>query len=277
MKTEVYYFTGTGNTLAAAKILAGLTGGDLIPIAYLKGRPSVLSDAEAVGVCYPVYYAGLPAIVCDFLEKLEFDGRPYFFAAATFGGSAGSSFAMIRKIMQEKGKEVDACFGIHMPQNAFKKPWEKQDKVIEQAAVRTERAALAVLRRKKGTHHANVPLEMLMKPMNGPVRRASRKAVAGYAGERNEGDFNDMIRLSDKSFEATAACSACGLCEQVCPARNIRLSGGRPEWAHRCENCLACAHWCPEQAIRGGVIGPYYYRHPDLKVTDMQAQRDGYV
>ncbi len=277
MRTEIYYFTGTGNTLAAARKLAAVTGGALIPIAPFKDEPFVYSGAEAVGVVYPVYYAGPPAIVCEFLEKLKFEGRPYLFAAATFGGSAGRSFTMIREIMRGKGMEMDACFGIHMPQNAFKKPWERQDKLTAQAEKRAQKVAEAVLRRKKGTHHANALLEMMMKPMNGPVRKASRKAVAEFAGESGELEFNDLIRLSDKNFEATEECSVCGLCEKVCPTCNIQMQGGRPVWLHRCENCLACAHWCPERAIRGGVIGAYYYRHPDLKTEDMRLQRDGRV
>ena len=114
-----------------------------------------------------------------------------------------------------------------------------------------------------------------MKAFNKSIRRASRKAVAGFANASAGLDFDKLIRLSDRSFEATDACTGCGLCEKVCPAGNIETAGGRPVWRHRCENCLACAHWCPERAIRGGVINEYYYRHPGLTLKDMEAQRGG--
>jgi len=51
----------------------------------------------------------------------------------------------------------------------------------------------------------------------------------------------------------------------------------RPVWQHRCEYCCACLHFCPVEAIQRNVMqgtkGRGRYRHPDLKVADMQAQR----
>ncbi len=275
METEIYYFTGTGNTLAAAKILAERTGGKLIPIASLKDEPSVVSEADAVGVLYPVYYVGPPAIVKEFFGKLEPGRGAYVFAAATFGGSAGLSFKILKETARENGYEIDACFGIHMPQNAFKKPFEKPDKVLARAEKRTEAAAQAFLKRKKGVMSDSLPLELMMKAFNKSIRKASKKAIAGYAEKPEEMEFDALIRLADGSFEATDACNGCGLCAKICPAGNIELRGDRPAWLGRCENCLACAHWCPQKAIRGGVVGEYYYRHPDLKRADMETQKSG--
>lgn len=275
LETEIYYFTGTGNTLAAAKILAEKTGGKLIPIASLMGLPSVKNRADAAGVVYPVYYAGPPAVVKEFLAKIKPEGDPYMFAVATFGGSAGLSFKILKETAWKNGFELDACFGIHMPQNAFKKPFEKPDKVLARAGKRAEAAAQAVLKRKTGVFADSAPLELMMKAFNKPIRNASQKAIAGFAGKPAGMEFDALIRLSDNSFEATDACSACGLCAKVCPAGNIEMRGGRPVWHGRCENCLACAHWCPRRAIHGGVVNEYCYRHPDLTLKDMEAQRSG--
>ncbi len=273
MKTEIYYFTGTGNTLAAAKALAERTEGRLIPMASFLRERAVQSDAEIIGIVYPVYYAGLPAIVGEFAEKLVPEGRPYIFAAATFGGAAGLSFSMLKAKMEKRGLDLDACFGIHMPQNAFKKPYEKPQKVLQQASGRLKKISEMIMRKEKGRHHANFLLESVMIPFNHAVRNASRKAVAGFAGAPSTLEFDALIRLSDTSYTVEQTCDGCGTCAMVCPASNIEIQERHPVWKHRCENCLACARWCPQNAIGGGVISGYTYLHPDLKLSDMKTQK----
>ena len=55
------------------------------------------------------------------------------------------------------------------------------------------------------------------------------------------------------------------------------MENGRPVWQHQCELCCACLHFCPVEAIQLGMMqgtkGRGRYRHPDLKIDDMKAQR----
>jgi flavodoxin len=54
MSTELYYFTGTGNSLAVARDIARKTDGRLISIPSLMDQESVESDADVLGiVCRP--------------------------------------------------------------------------------------------------------------------------------------------------------------------------------------------------------------------------------
>src|SRR5690554_2082546 len=52
MKTVIYYFTGTGNSLAAArKVAAALGETELVPIASLAITPGTITpDADRVGI-----------------------------------------------------------------------------------------------------------------------------------------------------------------------------------------------------------------------------------
>ena len=60
MKTIIYYFTGTGNSLAAAKqIGAALNECELVSIASLKDTPRIHPEAERVGIVFPLYFSGL--------------------------------------------------------------------------------------------------------------------------------------------------------------------------------------------------------------------------
>ncbi len=65
MKTIIYYFTGTGNSLAVAKKIAAVLGDcDLVPIASLQSTTADITPAaDRVGIVNPVYFAGLPVMV----------------------------------------------------------------------------------------------------------------------------------------------------------------------------------------------------------------------
>lgn len=55
MKAEVYYFTGTGNSLVVAKDIAREIEGELISISSVIGRESIKTDANVIGIVFPVY------------------------------------------------------------------------------------------------------------------------------------------------------------------------------------------------------------------------------
>jgi len=79
MKNVIYYFTGTGNSLAVAKKIAAALGEcELVPIASLRDTPAIAPDAERVGIVCPVYFLGLPLMVAEFAGPVRpFKRRVY--------------------------------------------------------------------------------------------------------------------------------------------------------------------------------------------------------
>ena len=66
---KIYYFTGTGNSLQIAEDLSGELGESSInKIAEYSGD---LIEADTLGIIFPIYFWGLPLIVCEFLKKLN--------------------------------------------------------------------------------------------------------------------------------------------------------------------------------------------------------------
>lgn len=268
MNTQIYYFSGTGNSLYIAKELAKKTEGVLIPVSSVTGSESIRSEADAIGIVFPVYYNELPVIIKKFAQKIEVNGK-YVFAVCNYGGAAGKSLIALKRIFDDRGVMLSAGFGVHMPQNAFHKPWEKKEKVYTQAAARIDFISTKVNLRSKGMYYTNIPLEIMMRLMHPVIRLACIKDFSKRTGISGDMPLDQLVYRLDSSFAAGEACTGCGTCERVCPVGNIRLEKGRPVWLGSCENCLACYNWCPSKAITGGVSKDYLYRNRDIKANEI--------
>ena len=121
MKTIIYYFTGTGNSLAVAKKICGSLGDcELVPVVSMAGtQGEVIPPADRVGIVCPVYFLGLPTIVARFAEKLDLSRSGYTFAVVTLGGSGGASaLRQLDGILKERsGRGLDVGFMVQMPGN----------------------------------------------------------------------------------------------------------------------------------------------------------------
>ena len=276
MKHVIYYFSGTGNTLFVARDIAEGLGAPLIPIASLVDDTVVNVDSEVTGIVYPVYYGELPVIVREFAEKLvNLDGK-YVFAVCTFGGSAGDSLRILRKIIRSRGGELSATYGIHMPQNAFYKFWEKHEPLYRNWRQKKLNTVIGNTNAgKTGNFFKNILFDIIFKGIQAYVKPKYKQSFIKLSGASSDLRVEELIRLNDTSFSITDRCNGCGVCAKVCPVNNIIMVGDKPTWQHRCENCIACYNFCPEKAIRNGIASEgYYYRHPDIKVKDMIIRDD---
>ena len=276
MKTPiVYYFTGTGNSLTVAKMVAERLAGELIPIASVIDRGKIEPDADVIGIVFPVYYTDLPNIVRRFAERLDNTEGKYTFGIATYGGAAGDSLKTLDRILRSRGKALSAGFGVHMPQNAFRKPWESKNRIHKRAEERIGFVVRSIEAGKKGMFYTNVPLQMMLTPFQRYLQCRTVRYLEEVSNTPSPSGLKveDLIPSSDRSFAVSEQCNGCGTCARVCPVNNIALVDGKPVWQNRCENCLACFNWCPTNAIHGGIVtSGYRYRHPDVTMQDMAGQ-----
>ena len=145
MKTTIYYFTGTGNSLAAAKKIAMVLGDcELVPIVSLeKTTGAVVPRTERVGIVCPVYDSGVPVIVRDFAERLDLSGIRYTFAVVTLGRIGISALHQINGILKRNCRvTLNAAFAVPMPGNfpPVTRPPEGEDikKILINADVRLQ-------------------------------------------------------------------------------------------------------------------------------------------
>lgn len=260
MKSVIYYFSATGNSLVVARDLSeGLGGAEVLPMtrALKYGQDD---SYDIIGIVFPVYMFGLPLIVANFLKAMKTKKEAYVFAVATLGGLPGRALTLTKKILEERGIKLSAGFSVRMPGNytplyeAMSK--EEQEKEFTLEKSRVKEIAAFVHARKKGVIEEKpfLPNFLLYKLL--------------YKGGSR------MIPFSDRDFWFTDACVKCGICKSVCPVANIELKDGQPVWLHHCQHCMACLQWCPVSAIqyKKSTIGRKRYHHPAICVEDIMEQ-----
>lgn len=113
----IYFFTGTGNSLAVARELAGRIKASLVPVTSTFQQERVETDAEVIGFVFPIYDFGAPRIVEALVGKLSSFDSKYVFAVRTYGIGAGRSMVRFAKTVETHGGALSGGFGVAMPHN----------------------------------------------------------------------------------------------------------------------------------------------------------------
>lgn len=126
MSTEIYYFSGTGNSFYVAKELQKrIPDAKLVPIVSILNNDVIKTNGKSVGIIFPVHALTIPIAVKRFLKKADMSSAEYIFAVATRLGIIFSDFDKIDKILKKKNKRLDSHFILTMYSNDTK---EKQYK-----------------------------------------------------------------------------------------------------------------------------------------------------
>jgi len=71
MSTEIYYFSGKGNSLYVARELQKrISDSSLISIVSLLPKDVIQTNGKSVGLVFPVHALTIPIAVKQFLKKL---------------------------------------------------------------------------------------------------------------------------------------------------------------------------------------------------------------
>ena len=249
----IFYFSGCGNSRHVAETIAAGLNDTLvfIPEAAREGRYEyTLAEGESLGFVFPVYSWAPPKLVMDFVEKLNISKPSYLYFACTMGDECGLTEKIFRRVIEQKGWSLNACFSLQMPETYIGMPGFKLD-TDEKAKRKIETADKAM---------------QAFIPRLKNKERFSKMTVGSLAWAKshlvNPG-FN-RFATNDTKYRVTEACIHCGKCVDACPLKNVTLEDGSPKWNGHCTMCMSCYHHCPVNAIQYGKAtvgkGQYYFK-----------------
>lgn len=254
MSSKIYYFSGTGNSLAVSrKLQEQLTEqSSITSLSIFANEKHIAVDTNILGLVFPVYFETIPDVVKSFVKKLQFTTNTFIFAIATCNAVPGHSLFTLNKILHTKGKELSLGFAIDMPGNALitapeiaiERLKNSQTKIIEMAHCINNHGAKKI----EGDNSLKCHIESFF---------------MGILGKK--------FFVASNLFSSISKCTGCGTCEKVCPIRNIKMVNKKPSWGKHCTRCVACFHWCPQKAV---VVSKIFtkrnqYHHPDVSIKDM--------
>ena len=253
MKTIIYWFSGTGNSLAAAKALANRCGdAELVPMAKAIQNPP--PSAGLIGLVFPVYSFGPPALVARFVKILNALPDSYIFSVVTYAGNKGGTLSILDGLLKKRGLDLAAGWGVKMPENypllgGAPAP-ERQHEIQSAAEEKIEQIAMELQQSPRGMIEPSPLFWRFLSLAAYPV-------------------FRRVARHLDRGFRVTSACNGCGICAKICPAADIEIKDGKPKWTGHCEQCFACFHWCPQRAVQFGPSAKQRrYHHPFAAFSD---------
>ena len=245
----IFYFTGTGNSLYAAKKLAD-EGEEIVSIVEAlrsKAFHYTLKEGEALGFVFPVYFYTVSDPVLELVRNLTVENASFVYAVIPCGASIGAAGGFLKSELKKRGLELQRVDPLVVPDGALifydiDSP-EKMRKTLEAATKELASIKRAIDRRESNSIKGS--------PFAGKL------GLAGY-----------HACMGTKAFHADEKCVGCGKCASICPAGAISMADGRPVWTKKkCLKCCGCINRCPVSAIQYGkrTVNRGRYVNPILK------------
>lgn len=245
---KVFYFTATGNCLAAAKAI----GGELISIPQaLRDETGAYKD-DAIGFVFPVFDNTMPRIMRELLEAKKF-AADYFFAVTTYGFFPGNTLSVFQKLAATHGIALDYSAELKMVDNYL--PLFDVEKEIQKITEKKTDETLARI-------CADIAERKHALTRNTIFKSASALALKPLLKKTDSG-------LAAHDFTVNGDCILCGTCAKVCPTGNITVKE-QVAFADRCYSCFACLHACPKNALHvKGERSTKRWRNPEVKLKEL--------
>jgi len=274
MSTEIYYFSGTGNSLHVAKeIQKRIPETNLIPLISLLNKDTIETKGDTVGFVFPIHFVTLPMIVKSIIKKLNLKSAKYIFAIVTrYGTPCSTAFSKIEKILKKKGKSLDSYLILNMASNDPKfEGWHPPTKEeiaefeseIQDRLNSFQKNIINKVKYRENDTRITFPVNLVFEQLGSLIIEVSSDP--------------------GKNFYADAKCSGCGICETVCLSQKIKMIDKKPMWQKKvkCFSCYACLNFCPLQSVqmRSGRFIKFYtdkngrYHHPEATMNDIAGQK----
>ena len=267
MSTQIFYFSGTGNSLSVVREISNqLSDSEIIPIVSAAKNKVNATTAERVGLVFPVHAFSFPQIVEKFIKSLSIKPDTYLFAIATRMGSSCKVFENMDKIFAAKGIKISAKWFLDMPNNYLTllpiSNDEQTKSILKSSDGKVKGMAQAIqnkeIHEEQDPHYSFFEKYILFAFLGAIYRKTN------YFGLENK-------------FYADDKCNNCQVCTTVCLSGKIAKGENKPYWRKDvpCYHCLACIHYCPCAAIQNTkkTEKKGRYHHPSITYRDIATQK----
>lgn len=234
----ILYFSGTGNSEYIARMIAKVTGDELVSLnERIKTGNAAAIRAERLVFVTPTYGWRIPRLVEKWIGETEFSGDnvPVWFVMSC-GTEIGNAAKYNSRLCERKGFAYMGTEQVIMPENYVAMfPVPERDEAIKIVTARTEQITAAAKSIADGKAFAAAPVKLIDRIYSDIVNPVFYKFF-----------------VKDSKFYVKDSCIGCGKCARECPTHSISFENGRPVWGGRCTHCMACICDCPAAAIEYG-------------------------
>lgn len=245
------YFSGTGNSkYCIYKFLEEYDNS--CPAFSIEQEEAIekIKENEEIVICYPVQFSNIPKILYDYVVSNHqiWKGKRIFIIA-TMGLFSGDGAGVPARLLKRYGAVIAGGLHLKMPDSvsdhkALKRSHEKNLALVRSAEIKIQKA--------------------VSKIKNGKPPQEGLKIwhhMAGLFGQRlyfycKTKNYTDKLKIDSNK------CIGCGLCQKLCPMKNIALTNGTAAAGNKCTMCYRCISRCPKQAIT--LLGKTVFDQNDI-------------
>lgn len=232
------YFSGTGNTkYCVYKFCEEYSPNNSVFSIEESEAIAHIKNNDEIVIGYPIQFSNIPKILQDYIIKNQqiWKGKKIFIIA-TMGLFSGDGADIISRLLKKYGAIIIGGLHLKMPdsisdEKALKRKYEKNLKLIRNTEIKIRNAAIQ-------TKSGKPPQEGL----------GIWHHTAGLFGQRLY-FYNKTKHYTNKLKINPQKCIGCGLCEKLCPMKNIKLVNDTAISGNKCTMCYRCINKCPKQAI----------------------------
>lgn len=232
------YFSGTGNSKYCLHKFLEEYGNNspAFSIEQEEALSHIKNNSEIV-ISYPVQFSNIPKILYDYIVT---NGQLWkgkrIFIIATMGLFSGDGAGILARLLKKYGAVITGGLHLKMPdsigdEKALKRKYEKNFELVRNAEIKIHKAVMQIKNGKSPQEGLGIWYH-----------------VVGLFGQRLY-FYNKTKHYTDKLKINQEKCVRCGLCEKLCPMRNIKLVNDIAVAGNKCTMCYRCISKCPKQAI----------------------------
>ncbi len=277
MSVQLFYFTGTGNSLFVAQELSKvLKDVEITSITKCLNSKLYISKADSVGFIFPIHGLTIPIPVKIFLNKLKLENATYIFAVPTRGGTIFRGTELIKKILNQQCKKLNSIFLFTIfnndPKLSFFELPTKEEIISTKNTIIAKILTMKTIIEKKLDYF---DYDGVTFSKNKFLNNILEKLVPFMT--------HNISPKIKKYFYHDSKCIGCQTCEKICPSDKIVMQNNKPIWKKQttCYLCYGCLNSCPKESVQ--IYSKWWmksytetkgrYAHPYVSIKEIITQK----